>query len=216
MLWAAFGKTTGDQTTLGLCSTAFGDLHTRISAVDPLIWAHSPANIALTYDVLPFADQVFDQVLGRRLSLSVLDLDRLLSEIARVLKPGGRLLIDDYLAPEAHKRGDEWDARWLNAFLGLRELSVTGVASRSAWYSLLFQAGYQLDDESTRRESFDFGEWTASPALDPANAIRLKAMLVQAPAPVKAFLTIEIGADRIAFSLVATQFRARKRDSQAP
>jgi SAM-dependent methyltransferase len=207
---------TGEQTTLLLGSTAPGDTRGQVGRAGLLDWVSPSTAIALDSAAFPFAGDVFDQVVGRHLSRSVVSLDRLLSEIARVLKPGGRLLLSDYLAPDKRKGGENKDARWLNAFFGLRDLAPAGFVSRSVWNTLFYQAGFQLDGESFSHERIDFGEWAVRTHPSSVNVIRLQAMLVQAPEPLKAFLTVEMGADRIAFSMVVAHFRARKRDSHAP
>ncbi len=213
ILLAEAGKTTSDQTILILTSLAPEDRRDREATVEELNWQRPPHTLALAPEAMPFAGQAFDQVTARHLSRSAVDLGALLGEISRILKPGGRLLLSDYLAPEERKRGVMGAARWLNAFCGLREQAPTGFVSRSAWNTHLYQAGFLLDDEAFNREPIIFDEWATQPGLSPANIIRLQAMIVQAPEPLRAFLTVEIGADRIAFSMVAAHFWARKRDS---
>jgi len=53
---------------------------------------------AVTADIpsIPFAEGTFDSVLANRVLYHVLDLDRGLGEIARVLRPGGRLVAVTY------------------------------------------------------------------------------------------------------------------------
>ncbi len=57
-------------------------------------------HIATTADPLPFPDESFDLVTCRYVATRLPDLPGALWEIARVLRPGGRLLVSDLIAPE--------------------------------------------------------------------------------------------------------------------
>ena len=67
---------------------------------------------------LPFPDAHFDLVTSRQSAHHYEDLDRALAEVARVLKPGGKFLVVDSVAPEDHA-GDTF----LNTFEILRDAS---------------------------------------------------------------------------------------------
>jgi ubiquinone/menaquinone biosynthesis C-methylase UbiE len=64
---------------------------------------------------LPFANQHFDWVVATFVLYIVPDIQRTLAEIARVLKPGGRLLFFEFYFSETHNRNPI--IRWaLNLF----------------------------------------------------------------------------------------------------
>jgi len=72
---------------------------------------------ATTADVenLPFEDDSFDTVVGSLLLCSVGDQDKALSEIRRVLKPGGQYLFLEHVRsgdPKIAHRQDRWEGLW--------------------------------------------------------------------------------------------------------
>lgn len=101
------------------CGT--GDFSERLQrqlAVDVVALDLSPRMVALTrarglpammgdVQALPFAGEEFDCVLANRVLYHVPDLDEGLAEIARVLRPGGRLVAITY--SDDHLR-ELWDA----------------------------------------------------------------------------------------------------------
>lgn len=95
--------------------------------------AHRPAGIfeQLSGPELPFEDDRFD-VVTSLLSWRYLDWDPILTEVARVLKPGGRLLIVDMVAKAA----------------GLRELPLVLADKLDAWRT---ERGFDGYHEARRR-----------------------------------------------------------------
>ena len=104
-----------------------GELAERLTALAPEVVAvdQSPRMVELTrargvdarvadIQELPFADDSFDAVLAAWMLYHVADLDRGLSELARVLRPGGRLVAttngNDHLAELLALGGlEHWD-----------------------------------------------------------------------------------------------------------
>ncbi len=71
---------------------------TATDAVEPLVEAAREANSAAAYavapaDALPFADAAFDLVMAYNVLMDVADVPASITEIARVLKPGGTLVV---------------------------------------------------------------------------------------------------------------------------
>jgi len=161
---------------------------------------------------LPFAGESFDLIQVAGISERVQDVPGLLSEMARVLQPNGQILLREGLAPTGSKKQPRAASRWLNAFLRLRDPAHVRCYDLNEWHTMLYQAGFSLDSQTETSPALDFHEWTAAKALPPVTSMRLQAMLVQAPAPVVAFLTPDIGVDRITFSLPQVDFVVRRRD----
>ncbi len=66
-------------------------------------------------EYLPFEDESFDTVVGSLLLCSVDDQDAALTEIRRVLKPGGRYLFLEHVRsddPKVARRQDRWERVW--------------------------------------------------------------------------------------------------------
>lgn len=97
----AFFQPTGRFLDIG-CGD--GDLRRNLGAevsyvgCDPVFsaaWAPSPGFLSAWAEALPFADESFDGALLYAVLPHVLSVDRCLSEAARVLKPGGRLYLQE-------------------------------------------------------------------------------------------------------------------------
>lgn len=86
---------------------------------------------------LPFPDGGFDLVTCRRAAHHFSDIDRALAEMRRVLKPGGRLVVDDRASPE----DDEADAI-LHQLDTLHDRSHVRQYRASEWRQMLERAGF--------------------------------------------------------------------------
>ena len=101
---------------------------------------------------IPFPDASFDLIVNNQVLEHVLDLDRVLSEFARVLKPGGRVLS---LFPD---RGV-----WREGHCGIPFLHWFPKRSRPrVWYAAVLRAaglGNHKQGKSILRWSEDFCDW---------------------------------------------------------
>ncbi|MGM0950916.1 MAG: class I SAM-dependent methyltransferase [Bacillota bacterium] len=93
-----------------------------------------------TAESLPFADDSFDLITCRYAAHHFLDLRKAVSEVARVLKKGGRFLLVDHYAPE-----DPIFDEFVNHLNRLRDPSHVRESSLSEWQSMFtaHQLGYQ-------------------------------------------------------------------------
>lgn len=90
----------------GFMAEALDDRGARVTGIDPAVRAIEAARIHaaesgrdISYDTglgeaLPYADEAFDHVVCVDVLEHVEDLDQVLTEVARVLKPGGHFLFD--------------------------------------------------------------------------------------------------------------------------
>jgi ubiquinone/menaquinone biosynthesis C-methylase UbiE len=155
---------------------------------------------------LPFANDQFDLVTCRIAAHHFPDNGRFLSEAARVLKPGGRMALVDNVVPGSRLRGKKANIQreagsYVNAFEKLRDPSHHRALSVDEWLGLFVTAGFSDIHQETHRKKMDFDSWTNRLHVTPADQIRLKAMLLQAPTAVADFLTPQTTGDRIAFYL---------------
>lgn len=103
----------------------------RITVVDPNAGMHSRAQqrIAqtaidvdhriLSSERLPFEDNTFDSVTSTFTLCSIEDVNQALSEVHRVLKPGGRFLFLEHgLSPEPHIQKWQHRLNWLEMRVG--------------------------------------------------------------------------------------------------
>lgn len=89
---------------------------------------------------LPFADASFDIVTCRRAAHHFSDIARALGEMKRVLKPGGRLVIDDRSGPE-----DDFIDDCMNRLDRWHDPSHVRQYRPSRWRDLVRQAGLTAD-----------------------------------------------------------------------
>ena len=89
---------------------------------------------------LPFAAHTFDLVTARRAPHHFADIGRALAEMGRVLRPGGRLVIDDRSVPE----DDEVD-EIMNRLDVLHDASHVREYRPSEWRVLLAEADFRVE-----------------------------------------------------------------------
>jgi ubiquinone/menaquinone biosynthesis C-methylase UbiE len=103
---------------------------------------------------LPFADAAFDAVVTR---LSVHHFDRpsrVMSEIFRVLRPGGRLVIADVISSEQRT-----ESELQNAIEILRDPSHVRMLPGSELSALVKGAGFAIESQATWDKPREFEEW---------------------------------------------------------
>jgi SAM-dependent methyltransferase len=129
---------------------------------------------------LPFADFSFDLVTCRIAPHHFPDCFRFVQECARVVKPGGLLLVEDHLAPE-----DERAARYVDAFERLRDPSHVRGFSDYEWRGMFLDAGLAVEHaEPIVKSGSKLVPWAERQGCTPEIIERLQVMLAQAPAAV--------------------------------
>jgi ubiquinone/menaquinone biosynthesis C-methylase UbiE len=141
--------------------------------------AHIGANGAtnVTYGVadgqdLPFQAQTFDLVTCRIAPHHFTDCARFVREGARVLKPGGRLLVQDHLLPE-----DPAAARYIDAFERLRDPSHHRAYAESEWVALFRKAGLRVEHTEQLVKEHPFLPWAERQDCSPETIERLVEMM---------------------------------------
>ena len=163
---------------------------------------------------LPFADGAFDVVASRLSAHHYARPEAAVRDAARVLRPGGCLLLVDSVAP-----ADPAQDTFLNAIELLRDPSHVRDHTVGQWCALCEAAGLapELLETWTYRLAFDaWVERIETPAREVA---QLRSLLARAPDEVRAAFRI---ADDGSFDMPAALIRARKvtdenaRDRQRP
>jgi SAM-dependent methyltransferase len=133
---------------------------------------------------LPFADGVFDLVTCRIAPHHFPDCFRFVQECARVLKPGGRLLVEDHLLPD-----DERAARYIDSFERLRDPSHHRAFAGYEWQGMFLDAGLSVEHvETLTKSGVKMLPWAERQGSTLAVIERLQVMLTQAPAAVAAWI----------------------------
>ncbi len=131
---------------------------------------------------LPFRDGHFDGVTCRIAPHHFPDIFEFVREAARVLKPGGRVVVEDHVVPE-----DERAARYIDSFETLRDPSHNRVYSASEWRGAFADAGLTvLEDEQIEKRAM-FGPWVERLNVAPDIVERLQVMMAQLPEAVAAW-----------------------------
>jgi SAM-dependent methyltransferase len=147
---------------------------------------------------LPFPAQTFASVTCRIAPHHFPDVAEFVRECARVTRPGGVVAVVDQLTP-----GEPKAARYVNAFERLRDPSHAWAYNEIEWRGFFVGAGLEIqhfEDFDTRH---DLTPWAERMGNDPATITRLRALLVQAPAPVAAWMKPVFATDA---SFVIRQF----------
>jgi SAM-dependent methyltransferase len=154
---------------------------------------------------LPYPDASFDLVTCRQCAHHFERPEQALRETARVLRPGGRLVLVDSVAPE-----EPVQDTFLNAIELLRDPSHVKDHSVSQWLRHLDGAGLRGECLQVRRLAIDFDDWVRRMATPPAVIAVLRRMLADATDGVRAGLGVRSG-ERAGFEMPVALFRAQAR-----
>ncbi len=154
---------------------------------------------------LDLPDAAFDIVTSRYSAHHYPRPAAVLREIARVLRPGGRLLLVDVVAPEEPARDT-----FLNAIELLRDPSHVRDHSVSQWQAMLREAGLAPDLLETWPLRLEFASWTARMRTPEPAAAQIRWLMDVAAEEVRAAFAIE---PDHSFTVTVALLRARRPDS---
>ncbi len=128
-------------------------------------------------EAMPLAASTLDLVVCRYAAHHFPRPERFLAEVARVLRPGGRLVVFDNMTPE-----DDLIDAFINRLETWRDPSHVRSRRCSEWGLLLREAGLEVEamDPLVRR-TYDFSDWTARQAMPAAEREALERWLMTAP-----------------------------------
>jgi ubiquinone/menaquinone biosynthesis C-methylase UbiE len=136
-------------------------------------------------ELLPFLDETFSLVTVRIAPHHYADVQAAVREMARVLRPGGRLAMVDNIAPE-----DPALDRAVNAWDKRRDPSHVREYTASEWRALLEGAGLRVALAETVRKSYEFAQWVERVQMPPEERAALETDMLRAPAQVRDFFEI--------------------------
>lgn len=127
-------------------------------------------------EALPFADATFDVVTCRIAPHHFASVPAFLAEVARCLKPEGRFILEDSLAPERPAA-----ATFLEDVEKRRDASHVHTLSYAEWRDSFAGAGLAVTAEQRFRKQHDFGPWIERTGLEPAAIAAIVADILAAP-----------------------------------
>jgi ubiquinone/menaquinone biosynthesis C-methylase UbiE len=134
-------------------------------------------------EAMPFDDAAFDLVTCRIAPHHFDNAARFVHEAARVLKPGGRLLVQDHVMPE-----DTLIARYIEAFEKLRDPSHNRAFTEREWREMFAQAGLTVTEVEQLYKDLDFASWVERQGVTPNTKACLNALMELAPAAARAWM----------------------------
>lgn len=148
---------------------------------------------------MPFADADFDVVTARLAPHHFPSPPRFVAEVARVLRPGGRFILDDNMGPE----DDELDA-FMDRFERWRDPSHVRALRLSQWQALCESSGLRVHHtDPLTKKVYPYVEWTERMRLPRAESAALADWLLAAPPKCRDFFEITVR-DGNVVSLCAT------------
>jgi ubiquinone/menaquinone biosynthesis C-methylase UbiE len=164
------------------------------------------AYIASDAENLSFSSGLFDLVTCRIAPHHFPDVFRFVQECARMLKPGGLLLVQDLSVPD-----DERAARYIDSFNRLRDPSHHRCYAIYEWRGMFLDAGLEVEQVETLEHTLNLIEWAGQQACSPAVIERLQILLKQAPKVVAEYLRpFAVGTPDASFIQVQAIIMGRK------
>lgn len=153
-------------------------------------------------EALPFEDASFDIVTVRQAPHHFADVRAAVREMARVAKPGARVVIVDSASPEDASLGRQW-----NHIEKLRDPSHVRNYTPSEWRAMIADAGLRVTFEETsfateNGRPMDFAAWVSRMKTPPAAVEELTRLFRNAPPELAAALRIEVADDGAIFFCV--------------
>lgn len=152
-------------------------------------------------EALPFESGVFDLIVTRFSAHHWAEVSRALAECARVLTPGGRLVVIDVIAPEVALLDTS-----LQVIEFLRDASHVRDYRVSEWTAMLRSAGFGMPIRTGWTLRMDFESWIARIGTPAERVGALRAVFGSLPA--EALEYFQVGADQ-SFTIDAAWMEVR-------
>jgi len=138
-------------------------------------------------EALPFEAVSFDLVTTRLAAHPFGDLDLALREVARVLKPSGRFIFVDTVAPD-----DDESTRFLHEVETLRDPTHRHTLTRDEWVGRMQSQGFTVAQSAVVRKAHPFEPWLERGGEDAASMASVRNRFLAAPPAARAALEIVV------------------------
>ncbi len=137
-------------------------------------------------EALPFADASFDRVTCRIAPHHFPGVPRFVDEAARVLRPGGRFVVQDHVLSEDPAVADDAEA-----FERLRDPSHHRAYPESGWRSMFEASGLRVESVETLTKRHVLRPWAERQGCDEATLAELRRRLEQASPAAAEWMDVE-------------------------
>jgi ubiquinone/menaquinone biosynthesis C-methylase UbiE len=158
-------------------------------------------------EALPFEDARFDLVTCRIAPHHFPDIPSFVSQVERVLKPGGTFALADNIEPDAESTPgfvpiELRDAALIyNTFERLRDPSHSRCLGMTEWSDLIEDAGLTVVHKERAAKEMEFEPWATRMGCSAPTLARLRSILLEASPALKAFLKPRSEAGVLFFTL---------------
>jgi SAM-dependent methyltransferase len=151
---------------------------------------------------LPFPDATFDVITSRLSAHHYAHPGQVVEEVARVLRPHGRFVLSDSVAPE-----DAFLDTFINAVEILRDRSHVRDQTIRQWQAMLDAAGLTSEVVFTWNITLEFDEWVTRMDTPAIAVAMLRSFLLEAPPAARAMYEVT-ESPVLSFALKAAVIRA--------
>lgn len=154
-----------------------------LASAEKFITGNGHANVEFVEgdaENMPFEDETFDIVTCRIAPHHFPNVKDFIKEVYRVLKPDGRFLLDDNVAPEV----DEFD-HFYNKIEKLRDYSHFRAWKKSEWLYMLEAENFEIYELHRFEKHFEFEDWCSRMHLTDDEKVNLTDIMLNADGYVK-------------------------------
>lgn len=141
---------------------------------------------------MPFEDETFNIVTCRIAPHHFPNIKDFIKEVSRVLKPGGRFLLNDNTAPEK----DEFD-HFYNKIEKLRDYSHFRAWKKTEWFQMLEMENFEIFEMHRFEKHFEFEDWCGRMQLTDDEKENLSTLMLEANKNVKHKFRIQMADGKI-------------------